>query len=83
MARAAVRRWQYLTGYSQATPRSYKVRYEADEMIHLFEGWAPLIDNGMEPRTYVAGDTFLKEAGLDGIWTTEETVSKLFAIRPK
>lgn len=42
-----------------------------------------LTDNGKEPETSVAGETFLAEAGFDGIWKTEETVRKLFAIRVK
>lgn len=74
---------KYLTGYWEATPGSYRVKYEVDELIHMFEGRATLTDRDQEPRTYVAGDTFLIEAGFDGIWKTEETVRKLFAIRAK
>ena len=67
---------KYLTGYWEATPGSYRVKYEV-------EGRATLTDNGKEPQTFVAGDTFLIEAGFDGIWKTEETVRKAFAIRAK
>lgn len=74
---------KYLTGYWEATPGSYRVKYEVDEFIHMFEGRATLTDNGKEPQTFVAGDTFLIEAGFDGFWKTEETVRKAFAIRAK
>lgn len=72
---------KYLTGYWEATPGSYRVKYAVDEFIHMFEGRATLTHDGEEPRTFVAGDTFLIEAGFDGIWKTEETVRKTFAIR--
>lgn len=72
---------KYLTGYWEATPGSYRVRYDVDEFIHLFEGKVTLTDDGQAPRSFSAGDTFVIEAGFDGIWKTEETVRKAFAIR--
>nr|WP_233253434.1 cupin domain-containing protein [Paracoccus binzhouensis] len=72
---------RFLTGYWEATPGSYRVRYAADEFIHLFEGRVTQTDNGQEPRSFSAGDSFVIEAGFDGIWKTEETVRKTFAIR--
>ncbi len=72
---------KYLTGYWEATPGSYKVKYDVDEFIHMFEGKAVLTDKDGAPQTFVGGDTFIIEAGFDGIWKTEETVRKAFAIR--
>ncbi len=72
---------KYLTGYWEATPGSYRVKYDVDEFIHMFEGKVTLINDGEEPRSFVAGDSFVIEAGFDGIWKTEETVRKAFAIR--
>ncbi|MFC3568006.1 cupin domain-containing protein [Paracoccus sp. TOH] len=72
---------KFLTGYWEATPGSYRVRYDVDEYIRIFEGKVTLTDNGQEPRSFGAGDTFVIEAGFDGIWKTEETVRKAFAIR--
>ncbi|MDN3712741.1 cupin domain-containing protein [Paracoccus cavernae] len=74
---------KFLTGYWEATPGSYRVVYGVDEYIHMFEGKVTLTQDGEEPKTFQAGDTFYIEAGFNGIWKTEETVRKLFAIRAK
>ncbi|MDO5704503.1 MAG: cupin domain-containing protein [Paracoccus sp. (in: a-proteobacteria)] len=73
----------FLSGFWEATPGTYKVKYEVDEFIHLFEGRVVLTDKGKEPQTFVAGDTFLIEAGFDGTWKTEETVRKTLAMRKR
>ena len=72
---------KFLTGFWEATPGTYQVTYNADEMVHMFEGKATLTDQGGESRTYVGGDSFLVEAGFKGTWKTEETVRKTFAIK--
>lgn len=72
---------KFLTGYWEATPGSYKVTYNADEMVHMFEGRATLTDINGHSVTYQAGDSFMVEAGFTGTWKTEETVRKIFAIR--
>ncbi|ODN66431.1 cupin domain-containing protein [Methylophaga muralis] len=70
-----------LTGFWEATPGTYRVTYNADEMVHIFEGKATLkADNG-DPVTYIAGDSFLVKAGFKGTWMTQQTVRKIFAIR--
>ena len=71
---------KFLTGYGQATPGSYRVDYIGDEYIYMFEGEVTLIEDGGETRTFKAGDTFFIEAGFKGIWKTEKTIRKLFAI---
>ncbi|MCX4187289.1 cupin domain-containing protein [Methylophaga sp. OBS4] len=70
-----------LTGFWEATPGTYQVTYNADEMVHMFEGKATLTEDNGESVTYVGGDSFLVEAGFKGTWKTEETVRKIFAIR--
>lgn len=72
---------KFLTGYWEATPGTYQVTYNADEMVHMFEGKATLTDNDGNAVSYAAGDSFVVEAGFKGTWTTEETVRKIFAIR--
>ncbi|AGT09919.1 cupin domain-containing protein [Paracoccus aminophilus] len=72
---------QYLTGYWEATPGSYRVTYGVDEFIHMFEGKVTLTADGEAPQHFQAGDTFQIEKGWTGIWKTEETVRKCFAIR--
>ncbi len=70
-----------LTGYWEATPGTYRVIYNADEMVHMFEGKATLKDDNGESVSYIAGDSFVVKAGFKGIWKTEQTVRKIFAIR--
>jgi hypothetical protein len=72
---------KFLTGYWEATPGTYKVTYNADEMVHMFEGKATLTDANGNSVTYQGGDSFMVEAGFSGTWKTEETVRKIFAIR--
>ena len=72
---------KFLTGYWEATPGSYRVDYIGDEMVHIFEGRATLTEDGGESNTFVAGDSFVIESGWKGIWKTEETIRKIFAIR--
>lgn len=72
---------KFLTGFWEATPGTYEVTYNADEMVHMFKGKATLTDINGESKTYVGGDSFLVEAGFKGTWKTLETVQKIFAIR--
>lgn len=72
---------KFLTGYWEATPGTYKVSYNADELVHMFEGKATLTDSDGNSVTYQGGDSFMVEAGFSGTWKTEETVRKIFAIR--
>lgn len=72
---------KFLTGFWEATPGTYQVSYNADEMVHMFEGKATLTDEDGKSRTYAGGDSFLVEAGFKGTWKTEETVRKIFAIK--
>lgn len=70
-----------LTGFWEATPGSYQVTYNADELVNMFEGKATLTDEEGNSVTYVGGDSFVVQAGFKGTWKTEETVRKVFAIR--
>lgn len=72
---------KFLTGYWEATPGTYQVTYNADEMVHMFKGKATLTNTAGESKTYVGGDSFFVEAGFKGTWNTIETVQKIFAIR--
>lgn len=72
---------KYLTGFWEATPGTYKVTYNADELVHLFRGKATLTEEGGESRTFSAGDSFFVKAGFKGAWKTIEKVQKIFAIK--
>lgn len=69
-----------LAGYWEATPGTYRVKYDVDEYIKLHAGKVTLTNDGDEPQTFSAGDTLFIEAGFDGLWKTEETVRKSFVI---
>lgn len=72
---------KFLTGFWEAMPGTYKVKYNADEMVHMFKGKATLTEDGGESKTFVGGDSFFVEAGFKGTWKTIEKVQKIFAIR--
>ncbi len=72
---------KFLTGFWEATPGTYQVTYNVDEMVHMFQGKATLTDATGESKTYVGGDSFFVAAGSKITWKTVETVRKIFAIK--
>ncbi len=72
---------KFLTGFWEATPGTYRVTYAADEFIHLFEGKFALLEDGNPTQYFSAGDSFQIQKGFTGLWRTEETIKKIFAIR--
>ena len=72
---------KFLTGFWEATPGTYHFTYNADEMVHMFEGKATLTDSNGASKTYFGGDSFFVPAGFKGTWKTEQTVRKIFAIK--
>ena len=72
---------KFLTGFWEATPGTYQVTYNVDEMVHMFEGKATLTEAGGESNTYQAGDSFFVSAGSTITWKTLATVRKIFAIK--
>ena len=72
---------KFLTGFWEATPGTYHVTYKADELVHMFEGKLTLTEDGGETKHYSPGDSFLVPAGFTGVWTIDERIRKIFAIR--
>lgn len=72
---------KFLTGFWEATPGTYQVTYNVDEMVHMFEGKATLTTADGNTQTYQGGDSFLVPAGSKVTWKTLETVRKIFAIK--
>lgn len=72
---------KFLTGFWEATPGTYQVTYNVDEMVHMFQGIAVLTEAGGSSKTYVGGDTFFVPAGSTVTWKTIEPVRKAFAIK--
>ncbi|MBN26403.1 MAG: DUF861 domain-containing protein [Alteromonadaceae bacterium] len=48
------------------------------EFCYLIEGLIELTEEGGEPVTYKAGDTFLMQDGFQGIWRTIEKYKKVY-----
>lgn len=69
------------TGVWEATPgvtRSSKG--ETYEFCHILQGVIELTDETGEKMTFRAGDSFVMKPGYTGIWTTIETVRKIYVI---
>lgn len=69
-----------LSGFWEAQPGTYAVTYNADEVVHIFEGEAVLTDKDGQSVTYKAGDSFVVKAGFSGTWKTIKTIRKFFTI---
>lgn len=67
------------TGVWQATPgETRSIKGETFEFCHILEGVVELVEDGGEPVTYRAGDSFVMKPGFTGVWRTIETVRKIF-----
>lgn len=69
-----------LSGFWEAQPGTYEVTYNADEVVHIFEGEAVLTDKTGQSVSYKAGDSFVVKAGFSGTWKTIKTIKKIFTI---
>lgn len=69
------------TGIWQATPgETISIKGETFEFCHILEGHIEIEEDGREPVTYKAGDSFIMKPGFRGIWRTIETVRKIYVI---
>lgn len=69
------------TGVWQMTPGTMSVAMgDTYEFCHILEGAIQITEDGKEPRTYRAGDSFVMKPGFVGTWRTVETVRKIYVI---
>ncbi|CAH1650369.1 MAG: cupin domain-containing protein [Chelatococcus sp.] len=69
------------TGVWQMTPGKNLMRKsDIYEFCHILEGVVELTEEGKEPVTYRAGDSFVMRPGFAGTWKTIETVRKIYVI---
>ena len=69
------------TGVWEATPGvTLSIKGETFEFCHILEGVVELTEEGKEPVTYRAGDSFVMKPGYRGVWRTIETVRKIFVV---
>lgn len=72
------------TGIWQSTPgKNHSIKGELYEFCHILEGVIELTEEGKEPVTYRAGDSFVMKPGFKGVWRTIETVRKIYVIVDK
>jgi uncharacterized protein len=50
------------------------------EFCHILDGVVEICENGGEPVTFRAGDTFVMKPGFVGTWRTIETVRKIYVV---
>ncbi|MBA8879593.1 cupin domain-containing protein [Phyllobacterium myrsinacearum] len=68
-----------LTGVWEATPgETHSIKGTTFEFCHILDGVVELTENGEEPVTYRAGDSFVMKPGFVGVWRTIETVRKIY-----
>lgn len=48
------------------------------EYCYLIEGVVEITEDGGEPVTYKAGDTFVLQDGFEGVWRTIEKYKKIY-----
>ncbi|EJB07150.1 putative enzyme of the cupin superfamily [Rhizobium leguminosarum bv. trifolii WSM597] len=69
------------SGIWEATPGATRsIKGETWEYCTILSGVVELIEDGQQPRRFVAGDTFTMRPGFVGTWRTIETVRKLWVI---
>ncbi|PZQ15997.1 MAG: cupin [Ancylobacter novellus] len=70
------------SGVWEATPGSWiSIKDGAWEFATLLSGLVEIAEDGAQPRTLRAGDSFVLRPDFKGTWTVHETVRKLWVIR--
>lgn len=69
------------TGVWEATPGvTRSIKGELFEFCHILEGVVEITEDGGQPVTYRAGDSFVMKPGFTGLWNTLETVRKIYVV---
>lgn len=67
------------TGVWEATPgETRSIKGETFEFCHILSGLIEITPEGGAPIRYGAGDNFVMKPGFVGVWTTIETVRKIY-----
>jgi hypothetical protein len=71
----------YTVGVWQAQPYSEQVAaYPGDEFCHVIRGQVTLVDTDGFEQTFAEGDSFVVEAGWQGVWRVDRPFLKYFAL---
>ena len=68
-------------GIWEATPGKWSAFYDEWEYCRILSGVLIITEDGREPVTYRAGDSFIIRPGFRGTWHVIETVRKDYVIR--
>lgn len=68
-------------GIWEATPGKWRIAYDEWEFCHILSGVSVITEEGGEPRTIGAGDSFVIRPGFRGTWEVVETTRKEYVIR--
>jgi hypothetical protein len=68
-------------GIWQSTPGKWRVVYDEWEYFHILSGVSVITQDGAEPVTLNAGDSFIIRPGFAGTWEVLETTTKDYVIR--
>jgi uncharacterized cupin superfamily protein len=69
------------SGVWEATPGAWRVIYDEWEFCQILSGVSILHEDGGDPRTVRAGDSFILRPGFTGVWEVVETTRKAYVIR--
>lgn len=72
---------QLLSGIWEATSGEWRVEYDKWEFCTIISGVSILTEDGQEPRTVKAGDSFVIRPGFKGTWNVIEKTRKIYVIR--
>ncbi|AZO06946.1 MULTISPECIES: cupin domain-containing protein [unclassified Mesorhizobium] len=68
-------------GIWEATPGKWRISYDEWEFCHILSGVSVIAEDGGEPRTVRAGDSFVLRPGFKGTWEVLETTRKEYVIK--
>ena len=68
-------------GIWEATPGKWRGVYSEWEYCYIRAGVVIITEDGKDPVTYSAGDSFIVRPGWEGTWEVVETVRKDYVIR--
>lgn len=68
-------------GLWEATPGKWRIEYDEWEFCHILSGVSVIEEEGSEPRTVRAGDSFVIRPGFKGTWEVVETTRKEYVVR--
>ncbi len=67
-------------GLWQSTPGTWRISYSEWEYVRILSGVSVLTEDGADPVTLRAGDSYIIRPGFEGTWDVRETTLKDYVI---